>query len=130
MTNQSFPFIHPTDGNIPQSIVEASELFHSRIHTTPGMVQLWEERDKFMQQERGWVPAPREKHDFQESEEQEVILERIEKLYIDAMPHINSFILVLLKFLLANMSFQPLKVILIPIYRPIHIPGTILVQRI
>lgn len=105
MTNQSFPFIHPTDENIPQSIIEASELFHSRIKTTPGMVQLWEERDKFMQQERGWVPVPRERTDFEESQKEEAILERIEKFYIASLPHLNSFVLVVLKFLLANISF-------------------------
>lgn len=106
MTNQSFPFIHPTDDNIPLSIVEASELFHSRVHTTPSMIQLWEERDKFMQQERGWVSVPREQHEFEESHFEEVILERIEKLYLDSISHMNSFILVLLKFLLANASFS------------------------
>lgn len=106
MTNQSFPFIHPTESNIPQSIVEASELFHSRIHTTPSMVQLWNERDKFMQQERGWIPAPRELHDFEESFPEELILERVEDLYINSMGDLNSFVLVLLKFLLANASFS------------------------
>lgn len=105
MTNQSFPFIHPTDENIPKSIIEASELFHSRLKTTPGMVQLWEEREKFMQQERGWIPVPKEKADFEESQKEEAILERIEKLYIASLPHLNSFVLVLLKFLLANISF-------------------------
>ncbi|ANB13362.1 Far11p [Sugiyamaella lignohabitans] len=54
MTNQSFPFLYPTDSEVPQSIVEAGELFASRIRTTPALVQLWEERDKFMRYERGW----------------------------------------------------------------------------
>ncbi|VVT57497.1 uncharacterized protein SAPINGB_P005725 [Magnusiomyces paraingens] len=106
MTNQSFPFIHPTESNIPQSIVEASELFHSRIHTTPSMMQLWDERDKFMQQERGWVPAPREYHEFEESQYEELILERVEEFYVSVLGDLNSFVLVLLKFLLANASFS------------------------
>lgn len=106
MTNQSFPFIHPTDDNVPLSIIEASELFSSRVHTTPAMVQLWTERDKFMQQERGWVPPPSDNRNFEPSSDEEVILERIDRFYINAMPHLNSFVLVLLKFLLANASFS------------------------
>lgn len=105
MTNQSFPFIHPTDENVPESIVEASELFRSRVRTTPSMVQLWDEKDRFMQQERGWVPYSKKKFSFEESQKEETILKRIDKLYINSMPHLNSFVLVFLKFFLANASF-------------------------
>lgn len=105
MTNQSFPFIHPTEGSVPQSIMEASELFAARVHTTTEMVQLWEERDKFMQQERGWVVAKAEEESKQELTNDEVILQRIEKVYVDTVPQMNSFLLVILKFMLASISF-------------------------
>lgn len=108
MTNQSFPFIHPTDDNVPQSIIEASELFAVRVRTTPEMVQLWEERDRFMQQERGWIttqksqPKVKAKH---KSVAEAIVLDRIEELYIGTISQLNSFILVVLKFILASISF-------------------------
>ena len=88
MTNQSFPFIHPTDDSVPQSIIEASELFSTRVRTTPEMVQLWEERDRFMQQERGWVNGKRDSDQTnlpKEKRQEEIILDRIEKLYVGFM---------------------------------------------
>lgn len=55
MTNQSFPFLFPAQDEVPQSIIEAGELFASRVRTTPAIMQLWEERERFMQAERGWI---------------------------------------------------------------------------
>lgn len=111
MTNQSFPFIHPTDGNVPQSIIEASELFADRVRTSPEMVQLWEERDRFMQQERGWVNTAQEKGKAMSKErcQEEISLDRIHKLYIETISQLNSFVLVALKFLLASLSFTSSK---------------------
>lgn len=80
-TNQLFPFMYPPldinanqlggkgttylqdvlvgrkwDGaDIPISILEASELFSSRIRATRAMKQLWDARSEFLQYERGWV---------------------------------------------------------------------------
>lgn len=82
MTNQSFPFIHPTTDTIPQSIIEASELFATRVHTTTEMVQLWEERYKFMTSERGWVNSGLESTSQGDKTHEEVILDRIERLYV------------------------------------------------
>lgn len=113
MTNQSFPFIHPTEDDIPLSIKEASELFASRVRTTPAMVQLWNERDKFMKQERGWDKefiSDDDKYDEtamnQNNSHEKVVLDRIEKVYIQTARHLNSFVTVILKFMLASMSFK------------------------
>lgn len=83
MTNQSFPFIHPTTDTIPHSIIEASELFANRVNTTPEIVQLWEERLRFMTSERGWINSAETEPRGEKSHE-EVILERIERLYVSS----------------------------------------------
>lgn len=79
-TNQNFPFMYPplddTSNNIggkgstemqdlmvgkkwegsdiPASIIEAGQLFASRMRMTRAMRQLWEERELFLKYERGW----------------------------------------------------------------------------
>lgn len=110
MTNQSFPFIYPTmdKDTVPQSIVEASELFAAKVYTKPDMVQLWKERELFMKQERGWdVVDENEDQDstVDKDSEEEMILARIDKMYKGTMPQLNSFVLVLLKYFLASISF-------------------------
>lgn len=105
MTNQSYPFLHPTENSVPQSIIEASELFSERVHTTPEMVQLWNERDKFMQQERGWVGSNENEGFGKELTHEEIVLKRIEKVYTDTIPQLHSFVVVVLKFMLASISF-------------------------
>lgn len=94
MTNQSFPFIHPTEDDVPQSIIEASELFAVRVRTTPEMVQLWDERDRFMQRERGWVSGAKKTPTPSTNEKclEEVILDRIEKLYVSTCRSASSLL--------------------------------------
>lgn len=79
-TNQNFPFMYPPldatsnsaggkglaglhdalvsrkweGSDIPASILEAGELFSSRVRMTRATRQLWEEREKFLRHERGW----------------------------------------------------------------------------
>ena len=79
-TNQNFPFLYPPldassnslggkgsvelesshigkrweGSDIPASILEAGELFASRMRMTRAMRQLWEEREQFCKFERGW----------------------------------------------------------------------------
>ena len=79
-TNQNFPFLYPpldeTSNNIggkgsteiqdltvgkkwegsdiPASIIEAGQLFASRMRMTRAMRQLWRERELFLKHERGW----------------------------------------------------------------------------
>ncbi|ODQ66914.1 N1221-domain-containing protein [Nadsonia fulvescens var. elongata DSM 6958] len=112
-TNQSFPFIHPTDDSVPRSIVEAAELFASRVSVSTPLTQLWNERDIFMQQERGWssldtldIPEKRaEDYEEQSDVPMAKILESVEAFYQESLPHFNSFIIVILKVILASISF-------------------------
>jgi len=79
-TNQNFPFLYPPlDGSsnniggkgstefqdlmvgkqwegsdIPASIIEAGQLFASRMRMTRAMRQLWKEREHFLKDARGW----------------------------------------------------------------------------
>lgn len=79
-TNQNFPFLYPPlDGSsnniggkgstefqdlmvgkkwegsdIPASIIEAGQLFASRMRMTRAMRQLWKEREHFLKDDRGW----------------------------------------------------------------------------
>lgn len=79
-TNQNFPFLYPPlDGSsnniggkgttefqdlmvgkqwegsdIPASIIEAGQLFATRMRMTRAMRQLWKEREHFLKDDRGW----------------------------------------------------------------------------
>ncbi|KAG6116665.1 hypothetical protein E4U13_001677 [Claviceps humidiphila] len=80
-TNQNFPFMYPPldatsnsaggkgmagidesivsrrweGSDIPASILEAGELFSTRVRMTRAMRQMWEAREQFLQFERGWA---------------------------------------------------------------------------
>lgn len=72
-TNQNFPFLYPPPNSsasdvwgkvevgqmdttsVPESILEAGDLFQRRIRMTLSMRQLWKEREEFLRHERGWV---------------------------------------------------------------------------
>ncbi len=69
-TNQNFPFLYPPveappplaredprweGSDVPASIREAGELFAGRVRMTRALRQLWEERERYMQFERGWA---------------------------------------------------------------------------
>ena len=82
-TNQNFPFLYPPldastgvvggkgsvtlqdrlierrwDGNdVPASILEAGQLFASRMRMSRSIRQLWDVREKFIKYERGWNEA-------------------------------------------------------------------------
>ena len=79
-TNQNFPFMYPPldatsnsaggkgmaglhealvsrrweGSDIPASILEAGEIFSSRVRMTRATRQLWDERERFLKYERGW----------------------------------------------------------------------------
>lgn len=50
--------------DIPVSILEASELFSSRIRATRALTQLYDAREGFMRHERGWVDGKDEHLDI------------------------------------------------------------------
>ncbi|KAK2591014.1 Factor arrest protein 11 [Conoideocrella luteorostrata] len=80
-TNQNFPFMYPPldatsnsaggkgmagiddsivsrrweGSDIPASILEAGELFSTRVRMTRAAQQMWEEREQFLKFERGWI---------------------------------------------------------------------------
>ena len=79
-TNQNFPFLYPplddssnalggrggaelqdkvvgkrwTGGDVPASILEAGQLFASRMRMSRSLRQLWAVRERFIKEERGW----------------------------------------------------------------------------
>ena len=80
-TNQNFPFLYPPldvaggesvnsgrfpdrasaekwkGGDVPASILEAGELFAGRMRMSRSLKQLWDERERYMEFERGWASA-------------------------------------------------------------------------
>ncbi|KIW29117.1 uncharacterized protein PV07_04954 [Cladophialophora immunda] len=143
-TNQNFPFLYPpldsTSDNIggkgstrvqdmmvgktwegsdvPLSIIEAGELFASRMRMTRAMRQLWRERDLFMKYERGWKGETKDetKEDQDEKNEEEKELETLEDpdlrsrmLAVDhffhhALPDLQSLVIVMMKVMLTNVQ--------------------------
>ncbi|KAG9255330.1 uncharacterized protein F5Z01DRAFT_49079 [Emericellopsis atlantica] len=178
-TNQNFPFMYPPldatsnsaggkglaginealvsrrweGSDIPASILEAGELFSSRVRMTRATRQLWEERELFQKYDRGWDPAPAgdadddnddiEDLDLDELtvEEREILNEikmedkkqeqpplpmdsgpdfgprperlserdkqrlcAVESFYRDALPHLQSLVIVLLRPILNNVT--------------------------
>lgn len=83
-TNQNFPFLYPPlddssnniggkgttefqdlmvgkkweGSDIPASIIEAGQLFASRMRMTRAMRQLWKERELYLKDDRGWEGKP------------------------------------------------------------------------
>lgn len=144
-TNQMFPFLYPpldessnnlggkgsTDlqdilvgrkwegSDIPASILEAAELFATRMKATRAMKQLWEERVAFMKYERGWS-GPDDNPDIEELSLEpkkdepkkekppvgsiEERLNLVEDFYRNALPSLQSLIIVLIKAILAHVT--------------------------
>ncbi|KAF4978117.1 hypothetical protein FZEAL_5449 [Fusarium zealandicum] len=174
-TNQNFPFMYPPldatsnsaggkgpaglqnalvgrrweGSDIPASILEAGELFSTRVRMTRATRQLWEERERFLRFERGYDSDNDddviEDLDLNELslEEQEILkeikaenkaeekakhpvaaepeidygprpgalserdkqrLRAVEKFYRDALPHLQSLVIVLLRPILLNVT--------------------------
>ncbi|OAA66101.1 HAM-2, protein required for hyphal anastomosis [Cordyceps fumosorosea ARSEF 2679] len=170
-TNQNFPFMYPPldatsnsaggkglaalddrinrrweGSHIPASILEAGELFSTRVRMTRATRQLWDEREAFLKFERGWE-ADEDNDDVEEldlseltEEERELIkevkgadkeprrpaapaeavdfgprkqemsdrdkkrLEAVESFYHQALPHLQSLVIVLLRPVFANVA--------------------------
>ncbi|KAL4726088.1 Factor arrest protein 11 [Fusarium chlamydosporum] len=175
-TNQNFPFMYPPldassnyaggkgpagihqaligrkweGSDIPASILEAGELFSSRVRMTRATRQLWEERERFLKFERGYNSDEDDDDDIEgldlnelTLEEQEILKEikaetkaeekaknpvapkpeidygprpellserdkqrliAVEKFYRDALPHLQSLVIVLLRPILLNVT--------------------------
>ncbi|KAF3920324.1 hypothetical protein ABW20_dc0100313 [Dactylellina cionopaga] len=130
-TNNNFPFLYPptalggwkdgwanmnsNDVGVPTSIREGGDLFRSRVRVSPALQQVAEEKERFLKSERGWsgvdseVKSDAEKvqssqSKCQDKQKEAQILERVDNLYRDILPSLQSFVIVLLKITLANMS--------------------------
>lgn len=111
-TNPHFPLIFPVQSNnayeAPVSIKEATELFQSRVVEKLSLKQLWNERDLFVKQEKGFYDSIEYEDDifqyFQEVDEENQTfinsLNRIEEYYNDSLPHFSSVIHVFLQILI------------------------------
>lgn len=103
-TNQNFPFMYPPldatsnsaggkglaalddiinrkweGSDIPASILEAGELFSTRVRMTRATRQLWDEREGFLKFERGWEPE-QDDDDIEELDLDELTVEEKELL--------------------------------------------------
>ena len=156
-TNQNFPFLYPPlddtsnkiggrgstemqdlmvgkkweGSDIPASIIEAGQLFASRMRMTRAMSQLWKERELFLKHDRGWNGKKYpDSNDAPESEgksaEEEVAhkdeadeedtatlqdepdlrdrLEAVESFYHDTLPMLQSLVIVLMKVMVKNVQ--------------------------
>ncbi|KAL6910933.1 hypothetical protein GGI43DRAFT_29145 [Trichoderma evansii] len=179
-TNQNFPFMYPPldatsnsaggkggagygnplvsrkweGSDIPASILEAGQLFSSRVRMTRATRQLWEERERFLKFERGWETDDDGEDDENDDiedldlseltlEEKEVLRElrvednkekkkkersspgpeidlgpnpeklsegdkqrllAVERFYANALPHLQSIVIVLLRPILVNVT--------------------------
>lgn len=140
-TNQNFPFLYPPldsssntiggkgsseiqdlmvgkkweGSDVPLSIIEAGELFASRMRMTRAMRQLWKERDLFMKYERGWgADAIDRKHGTAESKEDDELdsldaelrsrMDAVEDFFRQALPDLQSLIIVMMKVMLTNVQ--------------------------
>ncbi|KAH0542410.1 hypothetical protein FGG08_003165 [Glutinoglossum americanum] len=108
--------------DVPTSILEAGELFAKRMRMTRAMEQLWAERERYMKFERGWGslseeedvpkvdPAGGTHGDSVEGSngktrwEATRRLQAVEDFYREALPHLQSLVIVLLKVILANVT--------------------------
>ncbi|PTB62883.1 N1221-domain-containing protein [Trichoderma citrinoviride] len=179
-TNQNFPFMYPPldatsnsaggkgeagygnplvsrkweGSDIPASILEAGQIFSSRVRMTRATRQLWEERERFLKFERGWEADDDADEDDDDDiedldlneltlEEKEVLRElkaedkkekkkkersfpgpevdfgpqperlserdkqrliAVERFYANALPHLQSIVIVLLRPILVNVT--------------------------
>ncbi|RPB20771.1 hypothetical protein L211DRAFT_791593 [Terfezia boudieri ATCC MYA-4762] len=135
-TNQNFPFLYPPPNSsassiwgrvevgqmdatsVPESILEAGDLFQRRIRMTLAMRQLWKEREEFLRHERGWagglglgdepISNPKSKVGQNEKFGSQICMEErrlrtVEDLYTNCLSNLQSFIIVCLKVVLQNL---------------------------
>lgn len=107
--------------DVPVSILEAADIFAKRMRATRAMKQLWEERIRFMKFERGnedvktkadnsMKEEARKNHLRDEKGPSDAdkhatkVLDDVERLYRDSLPHFQSIVAVLMKVLLQTVT--------------------------
>lgn len=133
-TNQNFPFMFPPlnkesnniggqgsaahqdttvgrpweGSSIPASIVEASELFASRMRMTRATRQLWKERELWGKYERGWVYTDDTRgesvHEKLDNPHLQDKMEIVEQYFHQALPDLQYLVIVLMKTMLTNVQ--------------------------
>lgn len=120
--NQSMPFMYPqhsSHGNVevPLAIKEADTILKANIYDSYSDKRLWNERQKFMSQERGYISQYKNTEDYDEGEfdYDETLYDKfpdkefeigsilnVEKFYGENLHHLHSLVEVLLETLKAN----------------------------
>lgn len=95
-TNQNFPFLYPPldessntvggkgsaelqklvgkrweGGDVPASILEAGQLFASRMRMSRSLRQLWDVRERYIKEERGWSDENASKNDDRDDDDED-----------------------------------------------------------
>lgn len=114
--NQGMPFVYPSGDNqeIPEAILEASDLLENAVYESYSIKRSWEERRRFMAQERGNVDQYSEVEKPTNIEEEILnaedpqhesethTLRRIEKFYAATLTHLHGLVEVLLGVIKSN----------------------------
>lgn len=118
-TNQGMPFIYPktNEAEVPYAIKEASDILKNSVYESYSNKQLWNERQKFMIQERGFVNEYDEGKSYQfnefdyndelfekypEKEDEIHSLLRVESFYKKNLSRFHSLILILIETMKSN----------------------------
>lgn len=120
--NQGMPFIYPTDGHsaIPKAVDEAYNIFSSAVKEDLVSQQFWDERQRFMKQERGFAEESTNTTDdkfryspallakYPENTEEIYSLLRIEDFYEKNLANFYDFILLLVEIIKVSKIDYPL----------------------
>ncbi|CAN3373187.1 hypothetical protein DIURU_001160 [Diutina rugosa] len=116
--NQAMPFLYPSLADntehtvVPVAIEEADKLFRSSIYESYSTKRLWNERTKFMKQERGYM-APAKDDEFEYAHQdlaarypnqtrQIRSILRVEKFYRNSFVQLHTFVQVLIELIKLN----------------------------
>lgn len=115
--NQGMPFVYPTDGSaLPEAIHEANEIIQDAFYESYSSKRLWEERQRYMCQERGNVDQY--SHLVEDSDSDNYFsdeavearrLNRVEKFYKNNLSKLNSLVQTLVGVIKSNKYEVSLK---------------------
>lgn len=118
-TNQGMPFIYPktNEAEVPYAIKEASDILKNSVYESYSNKQLWNERQKFMIQERGFIDEydDDKSYQFDEFEYSDDLFEkypdrkdeihsllRVESFYKKNLCRFHSLVLILIETMKSN----------------------------
>lgn len=115
--NQGVPLIYPLDADqdVPEAIKEALSLLENAVYESYSIKRLWEERQKFMAQERGNAdqyvrsenePLALDEHATEDEKlkykDEITSLERVEKFYSSSLVHLHGLVGVIIGVIKSN----------------------------